>query len=271
MSENQTHPNAVDEALDKLLTYTFGQSREPLALIEKQVFASLGDRSKEAGLAEKLGQRLRTDASTDCKNFVCRQLGLLNQSNAIDSILGLLNYPETADHALFALERIDQPAVLEGLQKALETAPEKSRVGILLVLGKKKDPGSIPAISSYVQDKNPDCSEAAIRALGMIGGASACEELKKAEYARSPQIHRAWGNSLLQIAESFRASGDQPHSTAILQPLLASEHPFGIRKAALLGLKNSDKKSFEDALAGILSEPDGKLKHLAQQMKDSSD
>lgn len=270
MTENNSNPKPIDEALAKARTYTFGQSREPLSFIEREVIAFLADQTQRAELAQQFGDYLDSEATPDSKNFICKQMAILNQDTAIESILKLLGQSDTADQALFALERIDHPSVVHGLREALKTISGKALLGILLVLGRKKDTVSVPAISKYADHTSLDYSEAAIRALGMIGSAASYETLKKVDYSRSPQIHRAWGNSLLQIAEGFQAAGDTAAAAEIFQKLQAKDHPFGTRKAALLGLVGCGEKYSQAALEEALNDPDGKLKQTAQRIRNTS-
>ena len=64
----------VDEALARITTWEYGQDREVLSVVAHLVVASQDNPANREALADKLAALLATDATFECKQFVCRQL-----------------------------------------------------------------------------------------------------------------------------------------------------------------------------------------------------
>ena len=71
---------------------------------------------------------LGSDATFAAKQFVCEQLSLIGTSEAVPVLTHLMLDEETADIALFALQRIPDPAVDTALRQSLGAAPSRVNV-----------------------------------------------------------------------------------------------------------------------------------------------
>ena len=146
-------------------TYSFGDSREPLVVVEDMVAASIDSGAERAKLAAELSALLMSDATRDAKHFACRQLALIGGAENVPAIAPLLNDPRMADMARYALEPIPGREADQALINALDTAPADVKVGIINTLARRHSSRGLDAVRDYVDDANPEVAAAARDAL----------------------------------------------------------------------------------------------------------
>ncbi len=163
-------PVELDEDFQKLLTYNFGDSREPLMVVQDRVRSSFGNAEERLNLELQLAELLKKPESTlACKDFACRQLMLAGTEKSVKAIATLLNDDKTADMARYALERNPDPSVDAELVKAAKTAKGRRLVGIINTLGERRNSANNAAIEAYVSDSDADVAAAAKTALAKAG------------------------------------------------------------------------------------------------------
>jgi len=124
---------------------------------------------------------LRVVASADAtqagKAVACRMLQQVGTETCIPAVSKLLGDEVLAHYARLVLERLETAKADAAMRAALARAPEKVQVGLLNSLGERRDAEAVPAIARLARSEKPTVAEAAIRALGKIGGTPAAEAL----------------------------------------------------------------------------------------------
>lgn len=211
-----------DDALKSAASYKFGDSREPLSVIEDYVVSTSGDTDKRKQLEKDFAKVLRDKNTTlDCKDFICRQLWVIGTKESVPSLSKLLSDEETSDMARYALERNSAPDAGKALRNAMKKAEGRMLIGLVNSLGERRDTESVDALCKLVfafenevdeddeQKKNAiirdneTLSLAAISALGKIGGEKAMETLAEARRKGTPKINRAAASAILYATDSL--------------------------------------------------------------------
>ncbi len=102
-------PVDPDLALKAIGAYRFGESRAELAKVEQLVHYVAPNPALRKQVAAKLAAMLDSDATTDCKKFICRQLSLIGSGAEVPVLARLLDDKDLSFAARFALERIPGP------------------------------------------------------------------------------------------------------------------------------------------------------------------
>jgi len=211
-----------DAALKTVTSYTFGDSREPLSVIEDFVASTSGDANKRKQLEKDFTKVLRDkNATLDCKDFICRQLWVIGTKESVPALSRMLADEETSDMARYALERNTAPDAGKALRSAMKKAEGRVLIGMVNSLGERRDKESIDAICKLVftfeevvdeddeQKKNEKIRDnetlslAAISALGKIGGEKAMAALAEARRKGTPKINRAAAAAILSATDNM--------------------------------------------------------------------
>lgn len=159
----------IDTAVAAMKTYTFGQSREPLAAVDEVVKESLKTPAATQAVAAQLAALLGSDATLDAKQYACRKLQIVGSAENVPAIAPLLLDEKTADMARYALEPMQGPEADQALIGALPNAPDAAKVGILNSLGMRKTAAAKDEVQKLTQSANPAVADAAKTALARIG------------------------------------------------------------------------------------------------------
>ena len=211
-----------DAALKTVTSYTFGDSREPLSVIEDYVKSTSGDAGQRKQLEKDCAKVLRDkNATIDCKDFICRQLWVIGTKESIPALSKMLADEETSDMARYALERNTSPDAGKALRNAMKKAEGRILIGLVNSLGERRDTESVDAICKLVfafeeevdeddeQKKNAKIRDnetlslAAISALGKIGGEKAMATLADARRKGTPKINRAAAAAILYAMDNL--------------------------------------------------------------------
>lgn len=225
----------ADDLLKEISTYQFGQSREPLTQVEDWVRVNLASPELSQAIANTLAGLLAANATRDCKQFVCRQLAVIGTDENVPAIAALLANADTADMARYALQRMQSPAVDAALLAALEGAGDAA-AGIINTLGERRSVVAVKALASYVMSDNMKVADAAISALGKIGGSKAAKILAKAKGGVAPGLRRSVSDAQLAVAAACAEAGDAAAAKAIYRSLIGEDEEAPVLKAAELGL-----------------------------------
>jgi len=217
--------------LPGIKNYKFGDSREPLTSVADWVRDSAGDEKKRTAVAAELAATLATDATFDCKQFVCRQLWLVAGPAEIAAIAPLLRDPKTADMARYALERMADESVDKVLAEALGAVDDATKVGIVNSLGERRSPASVAAIAPLLASADAKLAYSAAVALGKIGGADADAALAKAKVKKDARVVEAVAQARLLLATTMATNGDAAGAAKIYKAL-SSGGPKAVRAAA---------------------------------------
>jgi len=225
----------VGPRLRAIMTYKYGQSREPLTVVEDMVKVSLQFPAQQKRLAAQLAALLGSQATPDCKLFVCRQLALIGGPENVPAIAPLLLNPKTNDMARYALEPIPGKQADKALLNALGKTSGASKVGILNVLGQRKCEAAVGDVAKLTTDSDPEVAEAAINTLAVIGGTRAITKLESARDEVTPKLRDNVSDALLLCADHLMTAGKSRKAARVYRKVGGPEEPSRIQVAAFAG------------------------------------
>ena len=230
----------MDELLEQVKTYDWGQSREPLTKLSDMIRDAYGTEAKLRQIEKSLLELLRSDAKRAGKQFVCRKLSIIGTEESVPTLGAMLTDPVTSDMARYALERIPGATVDDALRNALQEATGKMKVGIINTLGQRRDSKSVRALRSLISDTDPMIADAAVAALGNIAGPGATRALAQARGKTSGKLRMAVLDAYLKCADELAAQGKKEQALAIYNSLMKEPKPINI--AALRGRLKTQTK-----------------------------
>ncbi|MHC4338322.1 MAG: ThuA domain-containing protein, partial [Planctomycetota bacterium] len=149
-------PPSLDDILAKVLTYNYGQSREPLTELTDMI-RNAYDSPEELRIIEgRLAGVVRLRGTLACKQFICRQLSIIGTKESVPVLAKMLTNSGTSDMARYALERIPDPAVDKALRDALGETAGKIKVGIINSLGQRRDKKAVNQLGKLLSDPDKD-------------------------------------------------------------------------------------------------------------------
>ena len=232
----------MEELLEKVKTYDWGQSRLALTEISDRVRQAHGSPAELRRIEEGLLEVLDSDAKRAGKQFVCRQLSIIGTRRSVPALGKMLTDAETSDMARYALERIPGTAVNEALRKALPKARGKAKVGIINSLGQRRDKRAVRGLSRLVGNRDQTIAAAAAAALGRIAGSGATKALAKAKDETSGKLRMSVLDAYLRCADQLADQGNKTQALAIYKELQKEDMPKPIRTAALRGVISATKR-----------------------------
>jgi len=232
----------LQELLEKVKAYDWGQSRLALTEVSEIIKAAHGNKAELAKIEKALLGVLESDAKRAGKQFVCRELSIIGTEQSVPVLAGMLAGEETSDMARYALERIPGSAVDDALRGAVRKARGNARIGIINSLGQRRDAGSVRMLRRALGRPNEETAMAAAAALGQIANAEATEALKEAKDNASGKLQIVILDAYLKCADQLVADGKKVQALAIYKELQKEGMPKPIRTAALTGMLNAAKR-----------------------------
>ncbi len=227
----------LNPALQKILTHRFGESRENLTVVADMVRASLSDPEKLLLLEKQFVSILESDATYECKDFICRQLWIMGTKESVPVLSKMLLDEKTSDMARYALERNECPDAGKALAGALGKVKGNVLIGVINSLGERRDIKSVKKLASLMFKPEKNVAIAAAAALGKIGNSNAEKALQKARIKGSPSLHAAASHALLVTAYNLTEEGKREDAANIYKSLCSLDEPQQVRRAALKGLE----------------------------------
>ena len=244
-----------DEALENIKNYQFGQSRESLSVVADMVRDSAENPDLRKELAQRLAHLLESNATYDCKQFLCRQLSLIGTEKQVPVLAKLLPDEQTSDMARYALERIPGAQVDQALREALGQTKGRIKVGIINSLGNRADTQAVDSLIDLINDPDQEIAGAAVGALGKIGGKEAAGALDQALEKTEGPLRLAVKDAYLLCADKLLADGQNQAAAKIYEQMYAEDEPQRIRTAALAGLvATGSEQGISFVLAALASE-----------------
>ena len=207
----------IDNALKEIVTYKFGDSRENLSVVADHVKATFSKPGERAKLEKQFTRILKSDASPECKDFICRQLRVIGTKESVPVLAAMLTDKNTSDMARYALQHYQCPEAGRALNKALNKAEGLILAGIINSLGERRDEECVDALCELVfvfeniddDDKeqgeesiiNENITLAAINALGKIGGEKALKTLADVRRKGTPAVNHAAAATILMSVD----------------------------------------------------------------------
>ncbi|MHC4596756.1 MAG: HEAT repeat domain-containing protein [Planctomycetota bacterium] len=227
----------IDKILTAIVNYKRGMSREPLIATEELIRKS-ENRPKQRKYIELQLAELLSEATLECKSFICKQLWFVGTADSVPEIAKLLTDEQTVDMACYAMGQNPSPEAGEALRNALDRVGPKVQVRIINLLGDRRDAQSAKAMGKLVFGAERQVADAAVAALGKIGGAQARKILAevRADPDVSEQLRFTATDAYLRCAEDLVAEGRSGQATVIYKELAGQDEAALIRSAAIKGL-----------------------------------
>ncbi|MEA3226811.1 MAG: HEAT repeat domain-containing protein, partial [Planctomycetota bacterium] len=122
------------------------------------------------------------------------------------------------------------------LRDTLGKTSPKVQIRIISLLGDRRDTESVEAIGGLVFSADKQVGEAAVTALGKIGGADARKVLAQARAKGDVDLKFAASDAYLRCAEDLAFDGEHEQAIAIYKELAAQDEVPIFRSAAIKGL-----------------------------------
>jgi len=243
-----------------IASYDFGQSREALASIEAEI------RSMPANMVPKIETQLlkalnTPGASVAAQQFCCRMLRRIGSAQSVPSLARLLADPALSHMARFALQLMPAPEAGDALRKAVTELDGDLRTCVIGSLGLRGERGAVVELAPLASANDRQTAEAAIKALGRIGGQRSARALQAAEVLRALRTER--DDALLMCADSLVARNRTERALSIYQALGTPEHSTWIRIAAYQGMVKADPQQAGTIILALLRDKDLHMQRAA--------
>jgi HEAT repeat protein len=253
----------LDESLAKVAKWDYDQSREANRAVADMVRKAHGSAAQTRDIEQRFIALLKSDASLAGKDFVCKQLSVMGSDASVPALSALLVEPKTSEMSRYALERIPGQAADRALREALARTSDKSRIGIVNSLGRRRDAASVPALRPLALGPDQATAAAALFALGEIADPAALQVLAEAGGKASGDLKVTAAQADLKAAQHLAASGKQAEALAIYQKLYAAGEPSVIRAGALHGMAVAGGAQSTTTLLEALHGSDARLQAVA--------
>ena len=235
---NVINKSQIDKKLAAIVNYERGMSREPLIAVEILIRESQNQPEQRKYIELRLAELL-SESTLECKSFICRQLWFIGTADSVPAIAKLLADEETADIACYAIGQNPSAEAGKALREALDKVSPKVQIRIINLLGDRRDDQSVEAIGRLVFGAEKEVGEAAVAALGKIGGSKARKLLVEARAKGDSELRFAATDAYLRCAEDLVAEGKTKQATIIYMELASKDEAAIIRGAAIKGLTDA--------------------------------
>lgn len=229
----------MDEALEFLKSYGFGDDvnegrcGDKLKPIEEAITASYGDAAARLEIEKKLIEVLKSDASRNGKDVVCRKLKVIGTDASVPTLASMLGDENHSHMARFALQSIPGDAAGKALRDAAGSLKGTLKAGVIGSLGARGDNSAVEMLGKLIGDKDNVVANSAALALGAIGTADAAKAL--ADSTPNDAVEANVVDSALSCAEGLLAAGDKSGALAIYKKLKGNSAKH-IKLAATRGM-----------------------------------
>jgi len=249
----------LETCLAKVPAFKYGESRAALADAERMIPQLATDAAQRAAIEKRLIALLVAEGTNDGKAFLCRQLSLVGSAEAVPALARLLPDPEMSHHARFALERMPCPEAVAALRDALGKTEARLLVGVINSLGERKDAAAVPALGKLAAGADEAVAEAAVAALGKIGGVDALKAIAAVRAKASDKLRPAATDAWLLAADGLVAAGRKAEAAAIYKEVYDGEKKEHLRVAAFRGLLATGDEAAWALIIKTLSSDDPKM------------
>lgn len=255
--------NELNALVQAASNYQSGQSAEPLRALEEAVRQSFAAPESRKGVERALIKLLAADSSYEAKKFACEQLAIVGSQSALPAIRSLLNEPETASIACFALSTFPPGPADAALREELKWVTGGTRLQIITALGDRRDAKAVDLISKDARSADEPLAEAAISALAKIGTPAAFQVISGLREKMPSPLSPALEDATLRFAGGFAQTGNAKRAKPLYEDLLAKSKTPAVRRTALAALLKLDADGGESRILETLSGPDDVLKPVA--------
>jgi len=226
----------LDEALKAVATYEHGSDSAPLRTVAGLVVAVAKDPKQREAVEQRLLRTLASATTRGAKDFLCRQLRTIGTARCVPALEAMLTNAELAHMARYALGRIEDPAAVAALHRALGRTSGKLQVGVINTLASRRYEKARPDLVKLLGSTDAQVAEAAAAALGKLGGTASVTALEAAR-GKAPESVRAHiDHALLACAGQLLATGHKAEAARLYERFYAPKAPRQFRLGALCGL-----------------------------------
>ena len=197
---------------------------------------------------------LLTDPNTTlaAKQFICFKLQTIGTSDQVPFLAKMLDKAATAEMARMALEQIPGKKSLAVLRGGLDKYEGKLLIGIINSLAARKDLDSVEPLSKLAGNDNKKVADAAIWALGRIGGDKATGFLANKVAQSDSPLPQNIAVAYLRCAQQLSNCGKTQAAETIYRRMCKSGCSLPSRQAGLQGLLDlAGDKKIETILAWL--------------------
>ena len=165
-------PKAMAE-LDKALKEVAAPkppAANALQLVEQTVIESVKDPERRNAVEGRLLATLAAAKTFEAKSFLCRQLRTIGTARSIPQLEAMLTDPQLSHMARYALARLEDPAAVAALYRALGKTSGQCQVGIIYSLAARRCRKAVGDLVKLMGSPAAAVAAAALRAVGRIGG-----------------------------------------------------------------------------------------------------
>jgi len=253
----------IDEKLAAIVNYERGMSREPLIAVEKLI-RELQNQFEQRKYLELQLAGLLGEATLESKSFICRQLWFIGTADSVPAIARLLMDEETADMACYAIGQNPSEEAGKALREALNKVSPKVQIRIINLLGERGDKQGVEAIGKLLSGREREVSEAAVAALGKIGGSEAIKLLVETRAKGDSELRFAATDAYLRCAEDLIFEGETKQATLIYKELAGNNETPIIRSAAIKGLADIGGQDIVPLVIAALRDEDHMVRTTAR-------
>ena len=225
----------IDEKLAAIVNYERGMSREPLIAVEKLIRESQ-NQPEQRKYIELCLAKLLDKATLESKSFICRQLWFIGTADSVPAIAKLLMDEKTADMACYAIGQNPSEEAGKALREALNKVSPTVQIRIINLLGDRGDNQSVEAIGKLISGTEREVGEAAVAALGKIGGAESIKLLVETRDKSDSELRFAATDAYLRCAEDLAEDSKRNEAIEIYKELAGKNETPIVRSAAIKGL-----------------------------------
>jgi HEAT repeat protein len=256
----------IATALAPLRTYDYGQSRAVPDTLDRLVRESHGEVSVRARLESELVGLLEAELSLAARQEICRRLAIIGTDQSVPALARLLVSKDTriTEAACYALGGNPSQPAATALRAALTNASGAGLVGVINLLGNRRDAGSDQALDTLARrSDNQMATAAAITALGKLATDHAVQTLKELRTNQNARLRLAATQALLQAARELASRGQAGPSRAIYEALSGPAELPQVRRGALVGRLDLGSPGSAEVIASVLQGDDAALKPVA--------
>ena len=259
-----SNKSQLDKKLAAIVNYKCGMSAEAIIAVEKLIRESQADGEQRKYIEQQMAGLLKRDISLESKEFICRQLWFIGTAESVPAIAGLLTDEKTADMACYAIGQNPSPQAAEALRDAMDKVSPSVLVRIVNLLGDRRDEQSAEAIGKLVFGAEREVAEAAVAALGKIGGTKATVILAQARAKGDEDLRFAATDAYLRCAEELVIQGDNARATVIYRELADKAEAAFVRSAAIKGLADIGGSDVVPPVAAALRDEERMVRTTAR-------
>ncbi|RPI28878.1 MAG: hypothetical protein EHM61_03600 [Acidobacteria bacterium] len=222
---------ADGDVYKNLLSFDHGKSREAVWTIENRIREA--NATQRVEIERQLLAALKSSQATvAAKESICRLVASIGSCGSVAKLRALLTNEELRDAARGALQSLPCPAVDKAFRHALTTAKGPAQLGFVNSVGDRRDRESVPLLAGLVKNPDPALVEAALGALGRIGGEPAAKAIKESAVPQSLQPSKA--DAYLRCADSLSREGGAAKAEGMYQEILREPGSGPVARAGAL-------------------------------------